>query len=556
MEINTYFDYTTQRLAIYCMPDPKIPDSTSLKQAYKRMQGLQHVTSELSKAVTKKDVARIIINEGFAVLQAESGDIVLQKDNSLEVIAYKGYNKKLLEALDSKENVPPLLTRVVMTSKQPYFITDRQNLPRRFEFAKKFLEKVHAQSAALLPLLEEDNVIGVVQFTFKNQQFFFDEDKEFMMTLAQQCAQAFQRVTFQEELTESKKELEIILSSVADGILVQDDKGKVIYVNQALGRIFSDVPHEELRKLSWEGFLNLFEISDENSNILPHAYMPGRRALTTGENVKVTFKFTHKMSQRSRWLHIESTVIHLPQRKRKNVVSVFQDITVMKELEQRKDDFISMASHELKTPLTSAKVFSHVLRKQLKNKDDGKLLQKIDRQLDLLTDLTKDLLDITKLQKGKFDLTKKRFDIEKVVREVIEDLQPSTHHKIRIISLDRTQLYADKDKIAQVITNFLTNAIKYSSDKTEILVKVRRLKSSIQVSVQDAGIGIDTADIGQIFERFYRIEKDKKTYPGLGLGLYISSEIVKQHEGKIWVESKKGKGSTFYFALPLKPFRS
>lgn len=526
-----------------------------IKRALKRVQGLQHVTSELSKANTKSSVAKVIIEEGFLILGAESGDVVLMDDGgNLEVVAYKGYPKSVLEGWSSAGKAGSLITHEVIQRKKPYFIPDANQIDEKYAYAKYFLGKVKAQSAALLPLIQQNKIVGVIQFTFSRPQIFEEEDKKFMITLAQQCSQAFERVTAQEKLAESKKELEIILSTVADGILVQDDTGGIIYANKAVGNVFKDVKYEDFFTYKWEDFLNQFEVQDEQGNILSHSSMPGRRAITSRKPTKVTYKFTHKKSQESHWLQIESTALVSLDKKSSIAVSVFQDITTLKEIEQRKDDFISIASHELKTPLTSAKVFTQVLKKQFiskKLKDEERLVNKIDRQLEQLNELTKDLLDITKIQKGKLELTKTRFALDKIVGNVVGDLQPSTDHRIEISQNERVMLYADKEKIAQVITNFLTNAIKYSPSTQKIDIKIFKNATHVKVSVKDRGIGIARHDVEKIFERFYRIERDKKTYPGLGLGLYISSEIIRQHGGDIGVKSEKGQGSIFYFSLPL-----
>lgn len=536
--------------------DKKYTSLREIEKAYIRTQGLQRVTAELAKAATKSDVAKIIVEEGFTVLHADSGDIaLLGENNEFEVLGSKGYPKSFLNIVPSPVQEPQLLTLYVIETKKPYFIPDVNKLEKRYEVAKKFIQKVKAKSAALLPLTLDEQVMGVIQFTFKESQEFEEEDKKFMMTLAQQCAQAFERVIAQDALAESKKELEIILSTVADGILVQDKEGKIIYANNAVGKVFKEVSLKDIFSKPWEEFLSMFEIQDEKGNVIPYHLLAAQQALVAKKHIKVTHKFTHKRTGETHWLQIESSPIIGVNKKSSIIVSVFQDITVLKEIEQRKDDFISMASHELKTPLTSAKVFTHVLKQRmgiLQDELSTKMLAKLDRQLDLLNELTKDLLDITKLQKGKLDLSKSRFMLDKVVQEIVGDLQPSTDHPLRISTPPQLSVIADKEKISQVITNFLTNAIKYSNNTTTIKIAVRKNTHSMIVSVKDEGIGISKEDVEKIFERFYRIERERKTYPGLGLGLYISSEIIKQHGGKIWVKSEKGKGSTFYFSLPIK----
>ncbi len=229
------------------------------------------------------------------------------------------------------------------------------------------------------------------------------------------------------------------------------------------------------------------------------------------------------------------------------------DITSQKELESRKDNFMSMASHELKTPLTSALVFSQVVKKQFnrrKYRETGVLLDKLDSQLQKLSLLVQDLLDTTRMQKGKVTLRKEKFKVRDLVKEVAEELKLVSEHKLTLDWHTTNPVYADKERIRQVLSNLITNAIKYSPEDTKIIIASQKKDHVLQVSVQDFGIGIESKDQNKIFERFYQAG-DSSTFPGLGLGLFISSEIIKQHGGKMWVESKNGSGSTFFFTIPI-----
>lgn len=227
------------------------------------------------------------------------------------------------------------------------------------------------------------------------------------------------------------------------------------------------------------------------------------------------------------------------------------------EQEKLKNEFIGIASHELKTPLTSVKAFGQVLQQRFAHIGDEKsalLLRKMDAQLDKLSGLIADLLDVTKIETGKFHFHKVYFDFNELVRETVEEMQrTSLKHKL-ILKLDKTKSYfGDRDRIGQTIINLLTNAIKYSPQADTILIKSEVSKAEIKVSIQDFGVGIPKFAQDKIFEQFYRVSgKNEETFAGMGIGLYVSAEIIRRHQGKIWVESKKGKGSTFCFALPIK----
>jgi signal transduction histidine kinase len=237
-------------------------------------------------------------------------------------------------------------------------------------------------------------------------------------------------------------------------------------------------------------------------------------------------------------------------------VSTLYDVTFEKELEQRKDDFINMASHELKTPITSMKLYIDVLISRVRETKDDKslrILSSIKEQSERLQELVNDLLDVSRIQTGKLNFQKTDFRIDELIQDCIETLQgTTTDHKLVFSQDTPTMIHADKFRIYQVVTNLLTNAIKYSPKGRKIEISVQKTSHDIVVSVRDYGIGIPKNQHKKIFERLYQINNPgEKTYPGLGMGLYISKEIVKRHKGKIWVVSEKGKGSEFFFSLPL-----
>ena len=235
------------------------------------------------------------------------------------------------------------------------------------------------------------------------------------------------------------------------------------------------------------------------------------------------------------------------------------DISERKELDKRKDEFISMASHELKTPVTSLKGFLSLLQRSLKTQEGAEkelhYLARMHTQIDKLTTLINDLLDISKMQTGQLIYREERFALAGLVQEIVESIQETAQkHHLSFQDWEQVEVFGDRDRIGQVIINLLTNAIKYSPQADRVLIRVARSEHEALVSVQDFGIGIAEEYQQKIFERFYQVtDATEKTYPGLGIGLYICGEIVKRHNGRLWVESRKGEGSTFYFALPLVP---
>ncbi len=227
-----------------------------------------------------------------------------------------------------------------------------------------------------------------------------------------------------------------------------------------------------------------------------------------------------------------------------------------KDLQRQKDDFLGIASHELKTPVTSIKAYTQVLERILVKKGDVReadMMKKMDAQLNRLTSLIGDLLDVTKMNSGRLQFNDSEFDFNETLRFIIEDLQRTTEKHTVVEAFEEVGIiYADQERIGQVLTNLISNAIKYSPDGDTINVHTELKDDEIIVCVEDHGIGIPKEKLDKVFEQFYRVSGDKQhTFPGLGLGLYISSEIIKREGGRLWVNSTEGKGSTFCFSLPL-----
>ncbi|MDY0906705.1 PAS domain-containing sensor histidine kinase [Pedobacter sp. CFBP9032] len=233
------------------------------------------------------------------------------------------------------------------------------------------------------------------------------------------------------------------------------------------------------------------------------------------------------------------------------------DVTRQVQLQHQKDEFLGIASHELKTPVTSIKAYAQVLEKMIRAEGDEKkagMVRKMDLQLNRLTGLIGDLLDVTKIQAGKITFNAVAFDFDQLIYDMVEEMQHTTsQHHLNATLNSKITVIADRERIGQVVTNFLSNAIKYSVDADSIIVKSYRMGDEVILSVQDYGIGISENLQKFVFDQFYRVSGNQQhTYPGLGLGLYISAEIIKNEGGRIWVESTEGSGSTFYFALKIK----
>lgn len=347
-------------------------------------------------------------------------------------------------------------------------------------------------------------------------------------------------------LRKSEERLRFMAESMPQKIFTARPNGDVDYFNQQWME-FTGLSFEQIRDWGWTQFIHPDDVA-ENVRRWQHS-------LDTGE----PFQFEHRFRRADgvyRW-HLSRA---LPMRDENGTIKMWigsnTDIHEQKLAVVMRDDFVSMASHELKTPLTSLKGFNHVLKRHYIHQDDAEAvnyLAKIEKQVDKLTALITDLLDLSQIQRGELAYRYEVFDLYSLAQEVVENTQGTMPtHRIQMHGQTGALVSGDRDRIGQVLMNLLSNAVKYSPRSKEVFVRVSRDSREAQVAVQDFGIGIDTEYQQHLFERFYRVtDPTSQTYPGLGIGLYISNEIMRRHSGALRVESEKGKGSTFTFSLPL-----
>jgi two-component system CheB/CheR fusion protein len=229
------------------------------------------------------------------------------------------------------------------------------------------------------------------------------------------------------------------------------------------------------------------------------------------------------------------------------------DITRDKLAEREKDDFISIASHELKTPLTALNGALQLLER-MKNAPTEKmpaLLQQAGKSMQKVTTLVDELLNASRMNEGQLHLKKTKFNLSKAIEECCLHITAAGKYRIITAGEKDIEIEADSERIQRVIVNFVNNAVKYAPSSNEILIRVDREPGNLRLSVIDKGPGIAADKLPHVFERFYRTDEGGGQYSGLGLGLYISAEIIRKHGGQIGADSRPGEGSTFWFTLPL-----
>lgn len=300
---------------------------------------------------------------------------------------------------------------------------------------------------------------------------------------------------------------------------------------------------------------------DAFAQVLPEHEPMVRKAIAksmkeNGEKYDIEYCVVGFHDKERRWLRGIGNVSKDPETKATIFTGVLHDITARKQDELRKNDFIAMVSHELKSPITSIQAYIQVsiaAAKQINSDQIEKVLNKAVVQTKKMTELINGFLNISSFEAGKIYLSEKTFGIKELIAEAIEEVKIlDEHRKIEVIECCDITIRADREKISQVLNNYLTNAIKYSPTGKTIEVLCKEVDNMLQISVHDKGMGIEPQDQQKLFDRYYRIEnKNTKGVTGFGLGLYLCSEIIQRHMGKVWVESTVGEGSTFYFCLPL-----
>lgn len=363
-------------------------------------------------------------------------------------------------------------------------------------------------------------------------------------------------ITSKNETEEKKATLAAIVASSDDAIISKTTNGTITSWNQSATKMFGYTEKEAIGK-----HISLIIPKDrlqEENDILKNI-RSGKR-IDHFETVRMAKDGTKK--------YISLTVS--PIKNSKGIVigasKIARDISDkieaenkrklyterLKELNLYKDEFMVMASHELKTPLTVILANLEILNLLMKEDPNSRFVDKTIEQTLKLSRLINNLFEISKIQAGKFEMNFTNFDVNDLVDEIIGSLQETTKiHRLCYQTKPGITVDADRDKISRVMVNFIGNALKYMTQPGDIHIKIEKTKNNILFSVKDEGVGIPAKDIERIFERFYRVSGSASSFSGSGIGLYISAEIIKAHFGKIWAESELGKGSTFYFSIPI-----
>lgn len=391
----------------------------------------------------------------------------------------------------------------------------------------------HLQTGDLIPV-------------FSNMTRIDDPERRRLMAVGVIMRDLRAEISAKQALEKSESLLRAITSAAPAGLWQTDEQGGITYINGTWIK-WTEIPYE---KQLGKGWLNAIVPEDREATKKIFS-----ESLLSKSLLEAEFRINHTDGT-VHWCFADGHPQYNASGYFTGYIGACVDITEQKILQQQKDNFIGIASHELKTPVTSLKAYTQILERMMLKKGDAReaaMISKMDGQLNRLTDLIGDLLDVTKINSGMIQFNNREFDFNELVLELLDDLQRTTDKHKLIDKLEPVGLiFGDKERLGQVIVNLITNAIKYSPESDQIYIRSSLSDTELTFSVQDFGIGISQTNIDKVFEQFYRVSGElQHTFPGLGLGLYISAEIIKREGGKIWLTSEEDKGSTFYFAIPL-----
>lgn len=530
------------------------------------LRQLSGLLSSISSYRDKLSLGQTVVNEAAKLLSSQRCSIYLLDEAGSTLEPFTAIDTKEPERIEIFYRIPiqlaeqTALAQILLKDKKSIHISDTYNDSRNL---RPLFEQFKTRAIIITPLKDaQGNFFGILNFTWGDgPHLFTDEELVFAEALADQTSIAFENVRFTELSQANSAFLEAVIESAAQGIVVYDNDSRILLANQKVAQLY-DLTKEEIinitsaelgRKIAakFTSSQDLTLISQRIENKSPESYV---------DEIEFTAP-RHLVIQRL------VTPVYDTQNHLLGKVALYRDLTQEREISQIKDDFISLATHELKTPLTALTGYAQRLfiRLQRQSEEADQFVlensQRIYNQAFALNDLMNDLLDISRLTSEHFTLQIESFDVVQLLNYVVEQVQATTTKHQLNLNLEEfpeTQmLQGDKRQIERVVRNLLENAVKYSPKGGPVEVTASFSKDiaadtppCITIAVRDKGIGIEATLQNQLFQKFYRTPKAIEVASGLGLGLAICAEIIRQHGGQIWVESPgENQGSTFGFSL-------
>jgi PAS domain S-box-containing protein len=501
---------------------------------------------EISRAITQEldldTLLKRILQLSAEMLRGQAGLITLRdEEGGWMVVASHGLSAELLKVLD------PLLAAV----------PDHED-PARFELPKinEILQQL-ARRVSLglltgvgLPLIARNQVIGVIFIFRNNPSRFSNDDLALLESFAEQAAITVHNAQLYTTVTHDKQQMDALLDSVADGILILRPNHTISRVNPAFARLWGKpideivgLHHNEIiRWTKLDHGITLEEAEAGSWPLTPEAslYVEGDLIRSDGTTVPIGMTYAPLLSA-------DGSLV--------NIIASARDITHFREAEDLKSTFISVVSHELKTPVALIKGYVGTLRREDASWDREVIkdsLAVIEDEADRLAELIENLLDATRLEAGVLSINASDLLLPALVERVVERFKTQTDKHTFVIDFpkDFPVILADEDRIAQVLYNLISNAVKYSPKGGKVHISGEVRPEQVIVCIEDQGEGIAAGDIPHIFDRFYRANAAQKKTQGAGLGLYLARAVIEAHKGTIWADPRYKEGARISFSLP------
>ncbi|WP_262711493.1 PAS domain-containing sensor histidine kinase [Mucilaginibacter corticis] len=506
-------------------------------------------------AENEQQLEQIINILPAAVVIIRGNDLVAESINNTNLAYWdktreEVIGKPLLEILPELASQPfPGQLRQVMRTGEVIDVRDSPVLFTNADGSKRetFVDYTYQ------PLTDRNGLrTGVLVMSYENTQRvlsrkLLEEYSEQMQAMNEELTASNEElIAAQHTIEESRTALRLAIDAAELGTWYVHSISRQLISNARLKELFGYYPEEDFTLEQ-----ALAQITDEYRESVNAAI---EAAIHHGGDYDITYPVTGFHDQRQRWVRAIGNLQPDPSGTFAAFTGLVMDITEQKTDELRKNSFIGMVSHELKTPLTSLNGYLQVLQIKARNSGDTFVSGALDqcvKQVKRMTNMINGFLNVSRLESGKIHIDKQQFDMADLIRDMTEETKTLyATHQLIFHPVEPTMVNADREKIGQVIDNLVSNAVKYSKSGSRVQVACVQMEGSARVSVRDEGMGIDKNDIPRLFERYYRVNNDNKI-SGFGIGLYLSAEIIERHNGKIWTESEPGEGSTFYFTLPL-----
>lgn len=511
-----------------------------LKQRVFELGVLYDVSDAISYTLDYKQLFRLIMTSLSKVVNYDTcaSFIFTEKRGNLVVKAAKAVTKDFVEQVE-KNVIEALSSLTSQTISEKDISVSLETIPPSGR-GEKALTKV--SSFFNIPLIVKDKAIGILNVSSSRENAFSPADIRILYTISNQAAIAIRRL--RGVIAAEKSKMEAMVESMTEGLIMMDREGNPIVCNPAAKRMLNLAPEEIDRKRLEECF------KKTGLDLAYEEIIFGRKEVVTND---ITI---------SEPIHAVFRSVIAPVKdingKNLGMVIALRDITAEKEVDRMKTEFISTVSHELRTPLTTMKEFTSIISDEIPGKltmDQREYIDIIKGNIDRLARLINSLLDISKIEARRVELRKTLIDLANLAKATVFTLKPEADKKhIEFKALFHASLsstYVDPDRITQVFTNLIGNAIKFTPENGKITVEIIDKQKELECSVADTGVGIAPENLDRLFGRFQQIGRVAGPgAKGTGLGLAISKELIEMHNGRIWAESKLGKGSKFIFTLP------